>query len=170
MREKRRRVRVAAIFWWLLAAGWIYLLFYFSRQVGEDSAALSGWFARGVLRRLSFLNVSEETFEFYMRKLAHFGIFAVEGFLVRLALYATKPRKIANTFIALFLCLPLAVANEFSELPVSGRTCSVRDMSIDLGGALLGILVAAIIAWICESAVIRRKYRRLRERMRNEAG
>jgi VanZ family protein len=170
MREKKRHARAAAIFWWLLAAGWIYLLFYFSRQVGEDSTALSGWFARGVLRRLSFLDVSEETFEFIMRKLAHFGIFAVEGFLVRMALYATKSRKIANTFIALVLCLPLAMANELSELPVSGRSCSVRDMAIDLGGALLGILVAAGIAWICESAVIRRKYRRLRERTRNEAG
>jgi VanZ family protein len=166
MQKRKKRARTAALFWWLLAAGWIYVLFYFSRQIGEDSAALSGWFARSVLRHLSFLNVSEETFEFLLRKLAHFGIFAVEGFLVRIALYATKTRRIANTLIAILLCLPLAIANELSELPIAGRSCSIRDMGIDMGGALLGILVAALIAWIWESVAIRRKYRRLKERTR----
>jgi VanZ family protein len=165
MRKEKKRVRIAPIIWWLLAAGWIYVLFYFSRQIGEDSAALSGWFARGVLRRLSFLNVSEQSFEFFMRKLAHFGIFAVEGFLIRIALYATKSRKGTNTLFAILLCLPLAIANEISELPVEGRYCSVWDMTIDMGGALLGILIAAVIAWMWESAIIRGKYRQLHERM-----
>lgn len=165
MRKDQRRVHAAAVIWWLLAAGWIYVLFYLSRQTAGDSAELSGWFARGVLRRLSFLNVSEETFEFYMRKLAHFGIFAVEGFLIRIACYATRPRRHLNTLFAILLCLPLAVTNEYSQLFAEGRGCSVRDMGIDMAGALLGILVAALIAWIWESAVIRRKYGQLKRRM-----
>ena len=160
MGNNQKRVRAAAVVWWLLAAGWIYVLFYLSRQTATDSAQLSGWFARGVLRRLSFLNVSEATFEYFMRKLAHFGIFAAEGFLVRMALFATKSRRHVNTLIALFLCLPLAVTNELSELAAAGRSCSIRDMGIDMAGALLGILVGAFVAWIWESAAIRRAYRK----------
>ncbi len=158
MRKEKKRMRAAAVFWWLLAAGWIYVLFYLSRQTAADSADLSGWFARGVLRRLSFLNVSERTFEFYMRKLAHFGIFAVEGFLVRMALFATKSRRGVNTLFAILLCLPLAVTNELSELTALGRGCSAWDMGIDMAGAVLGILVAALFAWIWESFAIRRRY------------
>ncbi len=161
MQNHKKRVRVAAIFWWLLAAGWIYVLFYLSRQTAADSAQLSGWFARGVLRRLSFLNIDETTFEHIMRKLAHFSIFAAEGFLIRIALYATKPRRFTNALIALLLCLPLAVTNELSELTAPGRGCSVTDMGIDMAGAFLGILIASLIAWIWESAVIRRRYRKL---------
>lgn len=163
MGNNQKRVRAAAVIWWLLAAGWIYVLFYLSRQTAADSAELSGWFARGVLRRLSFLNVSEATFEYFMRKLAHFGIFAAEGFFVRMALFATKSRRHANTLIAILLCLPLAVTNELSELTAAGRGCSVRDMGIDLAGAILGILVAALIAWIWESAAIRRAFRQTGE-------
>ena len=161
MREKRRRMRMAALIWWLLAAGWIYVLFYLSRQTAADSAALSGWFARGVLRRLPFLRVDAQAFELFLRKLAHFGIFAVEGFLLRIALFSTKPRGFLSTFIAFLLCLPLAFANEMSQLAAAGRVCSYQDMAIDMAGALFGILVAALLCWIWESAVIRRAYRRL---------
>jgi len=163
MRENKGRIRAAAVFWWLLAVGWIYVLFYLSCQTAADSAELSGWFARGVLRRLSFLNVSAETFEFYMRKLAHFGIFTAEGFFVRMALFATKSRRHVNTLIAVLLCVPLAVTNELSELTAAGRGCSVADMGIDMAGAILGILVAALIAWIWESAAIRRAHRQTGE-------
>ena len=163
MGNNQRHMRMSAVIWWLLAAGWIYVLFYLSRQTATDSAQLSGWFARGLLRRLSFLNVSEGTFEYLLRKLAHFGIFAAEGFLIRMALFATKSRRHVNTLFAILLCMPLAVANELSELTAAGRGCSVRDMGIDMSGAILGILVAALISWIWESATIRRAYRRIDE-------
>lgn len=151
-----------AVVWWLLAVGWIYVLFYLSRQTAENSAQLSNWFAQGLLRRLPFLSVSEPAFEAFLRKLAHFGIFAVEGFLIRMALFATKSRRFfVNTLIAAILCLPLAVTNELSQLTAAGRVASVRDMGIDMAGAILGILVSALLAWIWESAVIRRRYRRM---------
>lgn len=151
-----------AIAWWCLAAGWIIVLFFFSSQTAVESSKLSGSLAEKILRHLPFLDVSGSTFETVLRKLAHFGIFAAEGFLIRVALYNTKSRRHANTGIALLLCLPLAVANELSELTALGRSCSVRDMGIDMSGAILGILVAALLCWIAESARIRGEYARMR--------
>ena len=160
MREKyvKRGNLVWALFWWALALGWIYILFYFSGQDAVTSSGISGRLTLGLLRRLPFLNVNEGTFEHILRKLAHFGIFAMEGFLMRVAFYNTKPRKFWNNVFAAIPCCGLAVLNELHQLTADGRACSTRDMVIDSSGALLGIIVAGVLCWMCESMYIRRRY------------
>lgn len=158
---------VWAVIFWVLAAGWIAVLFYFSGQTAGDSSNLSSRLSDAILRRLTFLSVSPSTFEYVLRKLAHFGIFAVEGFLLRAALYNTRPARGINTFIALVIGAVLAVTNELHELTAPGRSCSVTDMAIDFSGATLGILVSSLLCWIAESIYIRKKYARLAHRMRS---
>jgi VanZ family protein len=150
-----------ALFWWALALGWAVLLFWFSGQDGVDSSDLSGRLARALMARMPFINVSEITFEFYLRKLAHFGIFAVEGFLMRVALYNTRPSRWLNGIIAALVCCPVAVLNELYQLTAVDRSCSVTDMLIDLSGALIGIAAASLVCWICESIWVRRRYFRM---------
>jgi VanZ family protein len=167
MREiERQGNKALATIWWLFAVGWIAVLFYFSGQSAVESSALSGRIAGALLRRLTFLDIRPQTFEFFLRKLAHFGIFAVEGFLIRVALYYTKPRVLLNTVIAIAFCVPLAALNELAQLLAEGRACSLRDMFIDSAGALCGILFAALVTWMLESGSIRRKYARMRRERR----
>ena len=152
---------VWALFWWALALGWAGMLFWFSGQDGVDSASLSGRLARALLARMPFISVSEVTFEYCLRKLAHFGIFALEGFLMRIALYNTRPSRGLNGLIAALVCCPVAVLNELHQLTAVGRSCSVTDMLIDMSGALVGIAAASLICWICESIWVRRRYFRM---------
>lgn len=165
----KRGCAVWAIFWWALAIGWAGMLFWFSGQDGVDSSRLSGDLARAILDRLHFLNVSEATFEFYLRKLAHFGIFAMEGFFMRVALYNTRPSRGINGIIAAVVCCGVAVLNELHQLLSEGRVCSVTDMMIDASGALLGIIAASVICWICESFWVRRRYFRIMRRREDKA-
>lgn len=170
MRENgmKRGSVIWAIFWWALAIGWAGMLFWFSGQDGVDSSSLSGSLARALLSRLTFIRVSEATFEFYLRKLAHFGIFALEGFLMRVALYNTRPSRGLNGFIAAMVCCGVAVLNELHQLTSEGRVCSVTDMFIDAGGALAGIAAASLICWICESMWVRRRYFRMFKKKKSE--
>lgn len=142
---------VGAVIWWLLSAAWVLVLFYFSGQDGADSSALSGRLSLWLLNRLTFLNVTPAVFEHYLRKTAHFGIFAVEGFLIRVALYRTRPRKFWNLPLSMLPCVLLAVANELHQRLSPGRRCSYLDMGIDTAGALAGALVASLICWMAES-------------------
>lgn len=153
---------IAAVIWTALAAGWICLLFYFSGQTGDDSGELSGRLASWLYPRISFLAISRESFEHILRKLAHFGIFAVEGFLMRTAMYNIRSRFLVNGIIATVLCGIMAAANEIHEFYIPGRDCSVTDMAIDFSGAFLGICVSSLLCWIDESRFVRRRYLALR--------
>ena len=157
---------VGALSWWLLSAAWVMVLFYFSGQNGADSSQLSGNLARWLLDRMPFLNLAPAVFEHYLRKTAHFGIFAVEGFLIRVALYRTRPRKFWNLPLAMAPCALLAVANELHQRLSPGRSCSYLDMGIDTAGALAGALAGSLACWMAESLRVRRAYGELTRRQK----
>ena len=155
---------ISAIIWFCLAAIWIFVLFYFSGQTGDESGELSGRFTRFVMRLFHLTALNEEKFEYILRKLAHLGIFAVEGFLLRVALYHLRSRFLVNGILCSVFCAGLAVANEYHESLTPGRACLVSDMVIDTSGAILGIIAASLICWIAESVFIRKKYLNMRRR------
>lgn len=155
----RKKERSGSALWLAPAALWVTVLFYFSGQDGGQSGALSGALVEMLLQRMPFLAVSAATFELVLRKLAHFGIFAVEGFLLRLGLGKTRPARFGNILISFFVGSGLAVLNELHQLASEGRVCSVRDMAIDAAGALSGALVAAAIENIAWAWAHRRRRR-----------
>lgn len=134
----------AALIFGVLSLGWIAVLFYFSGQDGVDSSELSLRVARRLVQWFPWIGMSAETFNPILRKLAHVGIFAIEGFLMGLCLMnAMRARRGAG--LTLLLCAIMAAANEYHQTFSMGRTCQVRDVLIDSGGALLGIAAAAIL-------------------------
>lgn len=155
----RRKERSGSVLWLTPAVMWVAVLFYFSGQDGGQSSALSAALAEKLLRHMPFLAVSVETFELVLRKLAHFGIFAVEGFLLRLGLGKLRPARFGNNLISVFIGGGLAVLNELHQLASEGRVCSAADMAIDASGVLVGALVAAAIENIAWAYVHRRRRR-----------
>ena len=77
---------------------------------------------------------------FNIRKLAHFGQFAVLGFFMtittRLWLGNLKPR----IFMLLFFGLAVAVSDEFLQLFSEGRSALVQDVVLDFFGFVSGML------------------------------
>lgn len=156
MQKKRKPLRLLLL--WALAIGWIAVLFFFSGQTGAQSGALSGWLTGIVQRILPMLSLARGTLEYLLRKLAHFGIFAVEGFLLCLAMMETCKDVGAGALLTGILCTAMAAANELHQSFFEGRSCEGRDMLIDTAGAMLGILAAMLLFHI-----LRRRRRAAKE-------
>ena len=135
--------RKAAVFA-LLAAAWAGVLFFFSGQSGADSGALSMALTRFLFGGLIARGADADMFHHLVRKAAHFGVFAVEGFLAGRALLCVLKARTAALLTALAVTA-LAVANELHQRLSVQRVCSPRDMLIDACGGLAGLLAAGAI-------------------------
>ena len=126
------------------AIAWIGVLFFFSGQVGEDSSALSGGVTQLLFGWLLDWGMDFDLLHHCVRKAAHFGIFAVEGCLMGMALLNGLKRRTAVLLTGVG-CALLSVLNELHQMQAAGRVCSVADMAIDFCGALTGLAAAAAI-------------------------
>ena len=135
--------RITAVFFGILAAAWAGVLFFFSGQSGVDSSSLSLELARIIVGWFPSLGGPAD-FEPLLRKLAHFGIFAIEGFLAGTSLICALG-YIKGSVLSILLCTVMAVANEYHQTFSENRSCTVKDMLIDSGGALLGVIVSAAV-------------------------
>ena len=143
MQKKRKALRL--ILFWALAIGWIAVLFFFSGQNAADSSALSGWFVDFVRSIFPFNRIPADQLTYVVRKLAHFCIFALEGFLLCLAMTQSFRDRSAGAVLSVIACTALAAANELHQMFSEGRSCEGRDVLIDIGGALLGIAAAMLL-------------------------
>ena len=128
----------------MLAIAWIVVLFVFSMQPATESGALSEGLTQKLFGWLISLGANADTLEHIVRKLAHFGEFALSGFFTGMALFSQFKRPTA-LFTAIGLEAVIAILNELSQLIPEGRACSAKDMLIDFSGAILGILIAMLI-------------------------
>lgn len=147
---------VKKIVLWALVICCMALIFHFSSQPADDSMDLSD----GLLDKiLAFFNINlpKATVGFlrvFIRKVAHFSVYALLGLLVYLLFkegYLTKT-KVAFSGAAVISAL-YAVSDELHQLFVDGRSGSAKDVALDSAGALCGI----IIAWGICSILSRRK-------------
>lgn len=157
MKLKRRPVLTFLL--WLAALGWGGVLFYFSGQNGVESGELSRRFTEFVLRVFPGLPYTVSELEPVLRKMAHFGIFAVEGFLLAMALMASLRNRTVAGLITVLGCGAVAALNEYHQSFMEGRSCALRDVLIDSAGAVAGVLFAAmLLAMAC--GIVRRRTRR----------
>ena len=130
---------------WIASLGWAAVLFFFSGQNANESGRLSMWVTQQVLRLFPSIPLEFETLHFLVRKTAHFCIFGLEGFLLGLAMMTTLPGKWRGGLLAAVSCVVVAVLNEYHQSFSEGRSCELRDMLIDSAGALLGIVIGALL-------------------------
>jgi VanZ like family len=83
------------------------------------------------------------------RKCAHVTEYVVLALLLRRALRslpALRTKMLMVFGAALLGCALFAASDEFHQAFVKSRTASVRDVLLDVGGALLGLLIGASFA------------------------
>lgn len=141
---KKRKPALSLLFW-LLALGWAAVLFFFSGQNGAESGDLSRRFTEFLLKLFPGLPFSAAQLEPVLRKMAHFGIFAVEGFLLGMAAMSGARRPLAGAALSAGICAAVAALNEYHQSFSDGRVCALGDVAIDTGGALCGIAFALAV-------------------------
>lgn len=143
-------------------------IFYFSNQVADTSSASSGRVVNFVMKVFpQFRNMEEhqkehianEVLQPIVRKMAHFSIYTLLGFLtINFAIIGKIQNDICHTDEQ---CSPIqfrkailyswlfgtlyAVSDEIHQLFVLGRSCEFRDICIDSLGVLTGITIMIII-------------------------
>ena len=141
-----RRKNWMRVILWLLVLIWMAVIFAFSAQPATESSQTSGRVVRWLLTHLdgSFSALSPEeqllrmeNWTHAVRKLAHFCVFTMLGFLAFAAFSADLPLRRAFP-AALGAGTVWGVLDEIHQLFVPGRSCEFADMCIDGAGALLG--------------------------------
>lgn len=128
---------------WLAVGGWYGVIWWFSAQTGAESGGMSNQL---VLWSLGLdWDVSEaeleaaraELLSVLFRKGAHMGAFFLLTALLTWALWRYVKRPGVRYGLAVGLCTALAALDEYHQTFVPGRSGQVRDVAVDLAGALL---------------------------------
>lgn len=128
------------------------IIFGFSMQPADESGTQSKNFTVAVLNVLPGISAKPlaekleiaENIDFYIRKCAHFSIYAVLGILAFYAFSAynkIETCKYKYLYILAF-CLLYAVSDEIHQHFVPGRACRMFDVGVDFCGSVLGVFAA----------------------------
>ncbi len=120
-------------------------VFYLSSRPADESRAMSDWVIDDIFNVFG-LKIPI----FYIRKAAHVAEFTVLAMVGFNAIYVTYHCKHTGVFAFLMSAI-YGVTDEIHQIFVSGRACQLRDMLIDSGGALIGVLLAILILKIIKT-------------------
>ena len=144
------------IFSWVAVILWMLVIFGFSAQSADSSDALSMGLSDKIVEFIQSLRdipvfsaldgdaVSNFILNanHYVRKTAHFMIFAVLGLLVNNLLLSYENERVKSCFLAVLICFLYAVSDEVHQYFVPGRACRLKDVIIDTCGASAAVCLA----------------------------
>lgn len=141
---------------------WMITVFSFSNQTSTQSSGLSGKLTTKIVNILHITEGCTEedekivisNVEHIIRKMAHYSIYALGGFLIYLEMTLYK---ISFKFKVLFTQLLgsiYAVTDEVHQFFIPGRSARIRDVIIDSFGIFTGIIVAIIVFIIIEKIIM----------------
>ena len=138
------------IFCGIMTIAVMVCVFLFSCENADDSSDTSGRFVNLVISifygdydELPMWEQEEirGNISHFIRKTAHFTIFAALGFSAFLT-SGQKKLLCKGTAAVLIFCGLYAVSDEIHQYFVPGRACMLRDMLLDTCGSLAGIVAA----------------------------
>lgn len=137
MKKKKTIIRIILIALILL---WAILIFGMSNQQGSESSGLSReittWF---------FKEEQIDIVEPYIRKIAHFGEYAIGGvlFMSLFLTYEWTERK--QMTISIMLGIWYASLDEIHQLFIANRSGSIKDVWIDTLGISFGVCFVLLL-------------------------
>ena len=131
-----------------------YIIFGFSSQDGEKSGGISKKITGFILEKSSKYNsleqmkkeeVSKRT-ERIIRKIAHFSIYTLVGFLL-MALFSTYEniKRKYQIYISAIIGILYAISDEIHQSFTPGRGPKITDVFIDSLGVFFGMAVILLI-------------------------
>ncbi|MBQ6943402.1 MAG: VanZ family protein [Ruminococcus sp.] len=147
---RKIRLNKFQIFCGIMTIAVMVCIFLFSCENADDSSDTSGNFVNLIISifygdydELPLWEQEEirGNISHFIRKTAHFTIFAALGFFAFLT-SGQKKLLCKGTAAVLIFCGLYAVSDEIHQYFVPGRACMLRDMLIDTCGSLAGIAAA----------------------------
>lgn len=127
------------------------IIFNFSNQNGEESSGVSKRVTDSIVSNILQVSGQEQKEEItrklepIIRKLAHFSIYTLVGFLLMTVVSTYQLKEIKRIFISLGTGILYASLDEIHQSFIPGRSAKVTDVCIDTMGVILGISVVVIV-------------------------
>lgn len=158
--DKKVQIKIFKI---ILIGIWMAIVFSFSNQGGTKSGNTSRKVTVAVVQVISDKPIEEnepliEKVDKVIRKLAHYTIYSIGGFLIMNYAYATDRKPKEKIIYSILFGAGYAVTDELHQFFVSGRSARIFDVGIDTLGVATGILIYLIIRKVIDITVI--KYKR----------
>ncbi len=160
--KKNLKGHVLSLIFAFLTLAVCVIIFLFSHQPAAESSKTSSdvltFIATLFNKDFPLLPWEEQkeiliSYMFFIRKAAHFSIFAALGFFSNLALRsfysenkAPLPR-LSFVYNAAF-CLFYAATDEFHQLFIEGRSGNITDVLIDFSGSVTALVIIALFVLI----------------------
>ena len=150
--DKKTQIKIFKI---ILIIVWMITIFIFSGQQGEESGDTSRKFTVAIVQIITGKSLAlddpfVEGIQLFIRKMAHFTIYAIGGFLIMNYAYTTDKTMKQKILHSIALGGGYAVKDELHQFFVSGRSGNILDVGIDTVGVITGIFIYIIIMRIIE--------------------
>ena len=145
-------VIVGRVVFTLALAGCIWFIFSNSMAVAQVSSASSGrvlTLLQGALRRLGHPALAQRLTMHFVRKLAHFCEYLLEGFLLMFCMRVYSRHPLRHITVPMLGGVLTALTDETIQLYSPGRSSQVTDVWLDSVGVLAGILAALVLMALC---------------------
>lgn len=152
-KEKSIYINILRIILIILLVCTFFIIFGFSSQNGEQSGGISRKVTETILKVSSKYNKLEEEekevvlhrTESIVRKMAHFSIYTVVGFLLMGLLSTYKLKDKWRMIMAIVIGILYAISDEFHQSFSPGRSPKITDVYIDTLGIIIGALFVILI-------------------------
>lgn len=125
---------------------WMATIFKFSGQQGTDSGDTSRKFTVAIIQIITgkSLELDDpfiEGIQLFIRKMAHFSIYALGGFLIMNYTYTTEKIMKQKILYSIAFGAGYAITDELHQFFVPGRSARILDVGIDTAGVITGIFI-----------------------------
>lgn len=144
----------------ILVILWMAYIFSFSAAPAVESSQESGRITEKVVRiyekDYDLLPEEEQktVFSFVegkIRKIAHFGLYAILGILVALSCFLCAENNSLKYVIGYLACFLYGASDELHQYFSPGRSPLVKDVFIDGSGSAVGMAFVLLAAWVIKS-------------------
>ena len=145
--DKKTQIKIIKI---ILIIAWMGVVFGFSNQGGTKSSNTSRKVTVAVVQAISDKTIEEnesviEKAEKVVRKLAHYTIYTVGGFLIMNYAYTTNLKSKEKVLYSIAFGAGYAVTDELHQFFMPGRSARAFDVGIDTLGICTGIAVYIMV-------------------------
>ena len=157
--DKKTQIKIFNI---ILIVIWMITVFMFSGQKGEDSGNTSGRFTELIIRVLTGKSVDTndstiQMIETIIRKLAHYTIYTIGGFLIMNYAYTTDKSLKEKILYSICFGGGYAITDELHQFLVPDRSARIFDVGIDTLGVITGVCIYVLFRKVLQ--IVIRKYK-----------
>ena len=145
--DKKEQIKILKI---ILIIIWMTIIFIFSGQQGTQSGNVSRKFTITVVqiitgKSLELNDPFVEGVQLFIRKFAHFTIYAIGGFLIMNYAYSAETTQKQKILHSIYFGGVYAITDEIHQFFVPGRSGNIFDVGIDTLGVIVGVFAYLII-------------------------